>query len=106
MARARASSLRAITAAALFALAAAVDASPAQDFAARFEEAERLRARAALAGYEWLETADLLQEARQRHEAGELQQASQLLQQGMRQAERALEQAEREAEAWRRRVVR
>jgi hypothetical protein len=85
---------------------ATAEESAQQDFAARLDEAERLRERAAEAGFEWLKTEKLLQEARQRHEAGEQQQAWQLLQHGMHQAKLALEQAEREAEGWRKRVVR
>ena len=72
----------------------------------RLKEAEELRASAAAAGFEWRKTAELLREARQRHQAGEAQQASQLLHQARTQAELALRQAEYEAEAWRKRVVR
>jgi hypothetical protein len=111
----RASRLRAIAAAALVALGttAVVPPGPAtaedsdqQEFSVRLEEAEELRARAAAAGFEWRKTAELLREARQRQQAGDSQQAWQLLDQARTQAELALRQAEHEAEAWRKRVVR
>lgn len=84
----------------------AAGAADRQDFPARLEEAEQLRGSAAARGFEWLRTAELLEEARLRHEAGDMQQAWQLLEQGHMQAEHALRQAEHEAEAWQRRVVR
>ncbi len=78
----------------------------AEDIGARLAEAEDLRQKAAEAGYEWLETAALLEQAREEAEKGSLDNAIALIEKARLQAEAALTQAEREAEAWRSRVVR
>lgn len=88
-------------------LAAAVGAKTGPEaFQAQWDQAEALRQEAAAAGFEWLNTADLLHEAMARFESGETEAAWRLLQQGEAQAERAREQAASEADAWQRRVVR
>ena len=70
-----------------------------------YAEAERRHAAAAAAGYEWIETGDLLERARSAADAGEMEAASQLLEKARLQAEAAVRQAEHEAGAWRDRVV-
>ena len=79
--------------------------SMADDIDARLAEADGLRQQAAAAGYEWLETAALLKQARTEIEGGNLDSALALIEMAQFQAEAALIQAEREAEAWRSRVV-
>jgi hypothetical protein len=70
------------------------------------EQAEAARSRAADLRAEWLETRDLIEQARHDAELGELEQAARLAMRARRQSELAVEQALREAEAWKRRVVR
>ena len=77
-----------------------------EDFEVRLEAAEQLRAKAALAGTEWLDTGRLLDEARRAAQEGDTQTAMALVEQARFQAEAAISQAEHEAEAWKRRVVR
>jgi hypothetical protein len=68
-------------------------------------EAEAARSRAADLGAEWLETRELIAEARQLVENGELQQAAERAEEARQQGELAAAQAERESTAWQRRVV-
>jgi hypothetical protein len=75
-------------------------------FEMEYETADRLRVAAASAGYEWIETETLLQEAQAAHAAGDVRLAFELVDKARFQAEAALGQAEYEAEAWRGRVVR
>ena len=78
----------------------------ASELDAQLAEAEDLRQNAADAGYEWLETAALLEQARDEVENGSVDSAMALIEKARLQAEAALSQAEHEAEAWRTRVVR
>lgn len=78
----------------------------ASDFERRYAEAERLRLQAAERGYEWIGTANLLEQAVAEADAGDTDTALALADEARFQAEAALQQAEREKEAWRRRVVR
>jgi hypothetical protein len=80
--------------------------SVADDIDARLAEAEDLLQQAAEAGYEWLETAALLEQARTEMANGNLDSALALIEKAQFQAEAALIQAEREAESWRSRVLR
>jgi len=79
--------------------------SVADDIDARLAEAEDLLQQAAEAGYEWLETAALLEQARTEMANGNLDSALALIEKAQFQAEAALIQAEHEAEAWRSRVL-
>ncbi len=74
-------------------------------FEQRYAEAERWRQDAAAAGYEWLETKSLLEQAREQEALGNAEAALALLDKARFQAEMAVKQAEHEAEAWRSRVV-
>lgn len=78
----------------------------ATEFDREFGEAERLRAEAAAAGAEWLETGNLLEQAREAEAAGNTARARELVEEAKFQAEAALRQAGHEAEAWRERVIR
>lgn len=78
----------------------------ASELDARLAEAEDLRQKAADAGYEWLETAALLEQARDEVDNGSVDSAMALIEKARLQAEAALRQAEHEAEAWRTRVLR
>lgn len=78
----------------------------ASEFERRFSEAERLRAEASAAGAEWLQTAKLLEQARDAEAGGDNEAALVLVEEARFQAEAALRQAEHEATAWRARVVR
>lgn len=102
MAQVRASSLLVGWSAALLLL---VTAGCASEFERRYDEAERLRLQAAEQGYEWIGTADLLQQAAAEAEANNTEIALELTEEARFQADAALQQAEREAEAWRRRVL-
>jgi hypothetical protein len=77
-----------------------------QDLTTALFEAEQLLERSSAAGYEWLKTAELLDEARTLAAKGQTMEAWQVLEKGRLQAEMALQQAEREAHAWQRRVLR
>jgi len=101
MARVRASNLVVAFALALFAVPGC-----ASEFDAQLAAAEQLRAQAAEAGYEWLETANLLEQARDEAANGNLEAATALVEKARFQANAAIKQAEREADAWRERVVR
>jgi hypothetical protein len=101
MARAHASNLALALTLALFAVPGC-----ASEFETQLAEAERLRTEAADAGYEWLETAKLLEQAREAAANGNLDDATALVEKARFQAVMAIEQAEREADAWRKRVVR
>lgn len=74
-------------------------------FEQRFDEAERLRAEAAAAGSEWLETGSLLQQAKDAEANGDRETALKLVEQARFQAEMAIRQAQHEADAWADRVV-
>ena len=80
-------------------------AACASEFEQRFAEADAFRLEAAAQGYEWLETAALLDEAREQVEQGDVATALVLIDKARFQAEAALLQAEREQEAWKGRVV-
>jgi hypothetical protein len=80
--------------------------SEISDVAALIEKAEAARLRAVALRAEWLETEDLIGQARQQASSGHMQTAVGLADLARRQAELAVEQALREAEAWRDRVVR
>jgi len=69
------------------------------------DAAETARQRAAEAGYEWLQTGALIQDAREAFENGQFQQALSLAQQAEQQGQLAVEQALRESVAWRDRVI-
>lgn len=74
--------------------------------ATRIDEAEESRRQAAELGAEWLETRDLIAQAREAAGLGKLQQAIDLAELARTQGELAAAQAAREAQAWRQRVVR
>ena len=76
------------------------------DFEHKWQEAEALRASAAAAGVEWLETGALLEQARKAATEGDHDTALMLVDKAKFQAEAALEQAAREAEMWQHRVLR
>ena len=78
----------------------------ASEFDRRFDEAEQLRQAAAARGYEWLDTAGLLEQAQVNQASGDLEAALALVEQARFQAAAALRQAEQESEAWKQRVVR
>ena len=86
-------------------LLALLTAGCASEFERRYEEAEGLRMQAAEKGYEWIATANLLEQARTESDAGNAEAALELADKARFQAEAALQQAEREQEAWQRRVV-
>ena len=75
------------------------------EFERRYNEAERLHIEAAAKGFEWLATADLLEQARAEAAAGNEEAALALTEKARFQANAALQQADREADAWRRRVL-
>jgi len=77
----------------------------ASEFQTRFDEADSLRRQAAEEGYEWIGTADLLEQAEALAAQGDTEGALELVAQARLQAAGALEQAEREARAWTGRVV-
>jgi hypothetical protein len=68
-------------------------------------EAEQLRLEAAAAGAEWLQTGNLLEQAREEAAAGDLDAALALVDKARFQAEAALRQAEYESTAWQDRVI-
>jgi len=78
----------------------------ANEFEVRLAEAERLRVQATEAGYEWLETAILIQQARDAAAKGNLDDATALVEKARFQAQAAIKQAAHEAKAWRARVIR
>ena len=84
----------------------AVTAGCASEFEQRLAEAEALRAEAAVAGAEWLETGELLEQARAEAAQGNTEYALELVARARFQAERAIQQSEREAQAWTERVIR
>lgn len=102
MAPARASRLLLGAAGVLLLLATA---GCATEFERRYDEAARLNLQAAERGYEWIATADLLDQAAAEAEAGNTGKALELTEAARFQADAALQQADREAEAWRRRVL-
>ncbi|MCH5375106.1 MAG: hypothetical protein JJ992_14120 [Planctomycetes bacterium] len=77
----------------------------ATEFEKRFDEAEHLRQQAAERGYEWIGTADLLEQAEGLAAEGDTESALELVEEARFQSAAALAQAEREAGAWQRRVV-
>ena len=78
----------------------------ASEFDAQLAEAERLRMQAAELGYEWLETAKLLEHARTEAANGNLDAAAALVEKARFQASAAIKQAKLEADAWSERVPR
>lgn len=101
MALARASRQASILALMLLALATHAD-----DFDTRIAESEKLLAQAEDLGYEWLETARLLEQARDEAANGNIDAATVLVEKARFQASAAIKQAEHEADAWRERVPR
>ena len=75
-------------------------------FDREYAATEQWRTAAAEAGYEWIETGKLLEEAREQEARGNREAAFALLAKARFQAEAAIKQAEHEADAWRGRVVR
>jgi hypothetical protein len=104
MARARASNRAARRL--LLALLLPAMTACASDFDRKLEEAEQLRMAAAEAGVEWLNTASLLQQARDAAAAGDEALALTYVEQARLEAAAALQQAENEAETWQHRVIR
>ena len=74
-------------------------------FERRYDEAERLRVDAAALGAEWLQTEQLLADARKAAERSDTNLALALVEEARFQAEAAIRQAEHEADAWPGRVV-
>jgi hypothetical protein len=74
-------------------------------FEQRLAEAEHLRAEAAAAGAEWLQTEALLDQARDEAARGDTDAALALVDKARFQSEAALRQAEYEATAWQDRVI-
>lgn len=94
------------TLAALLCAAAAVAVTGcASEFERRFDEAENLREQAVARGYEWVGTADLLEQAEALAAEGDTEGALALVEQARFQSATALEQADREAGAWKDRVL-
>lgn len=77
-----------------------------EQVASAIDAAETARQNAAEAGAEWLQTNDLIRDAREAFGNGQWQLALSLAQQAERQGQLAVEQALRESVAWRERVVR
>jgi hypothetical protein len=71
----------------------------------RFAEAERMRMMAADAGAEWLQTEELIKQAKTEAARGDTERANSLLELAQFQAEMAIKQAQHEADAWSGRVV-
>jgi len=71
----------------------------------RFAEAERMRMMAADAGAEWLQTEELIKQAKTEAARGDTERANSLLELAQFQAETAIKQAQHEADAWSGRVV-
>lgn len=86
--------------------ASSVNADEMEDFVQAFQEANTLRKQSAELGHEWRDTAGLLRDARKKAEAGELEEAQQLVAEANFQAKAAIAQAEREAVLWMGRVPR
>jgi hypothetical protein len=76
------------------------------EFDRRYAEAESLRVEAAALGWEWIDTGNLLEQAREVAAKGDEEKALELVEKARFQAEAAIKQAEHEAEAWKGRVVR
>ena len=74
-------------------------------FEQRLAEAEHLRADAAAAGVEWLQTEALLDQARDAAAQGDTDAAMTLVDKARFQSEAALRQAEYESTAWQDRVI-
>jgi hypothetical protein len=77
----------------------------ASEFEKRFAEAERIRAEAAAAGSEWLETGALLEQARAAADQDNMGAALLLVEEARLQGELAIKQAQHEADSWADRVV-
>jgi hypothetical protein len=75
------------------------------DLEKRFAEAERMRVMAADAGAEWLQTEELIKQAKTEAARGDTERANSLLELAQFQAEAAIKQAQHEAGAWSSRVV-
>ena len=76
----------------------------ADDFMAKWDEAEAKRAQAAELGYEWRDTGKLLKSAKSESEAGNTEQAMALVAQALEQSMDAIVQSEREKQNWAARV--
>lgn len=75
------------------------------EFEKRLAEAERTRVMAADAGAEWLQTEELIKQAKTEAAGGDTERANALLELAQFQAETAIKQAQHEADAWSSRVV-
>ncbi|MDH3275820.1 MAG: hypothetical protein OEM64_10340 [Gammaproteobacteria bacterium] len=71
----------------------------------RFAEVERMRVMAAEAGAEWLQTEELIKQAKTEATRGDMERSNSLLELAQFQAETAIKQAQHEADAWSGRVV-
>ena len=78
----------------------------ATEFEKRLAEAERMRVMAADAGAEWLQTEELIKQAKTEAARGDMESANSLLEQAQFESETAIKQAQHEADAWSSRVVR
>ena len=76
----------------------------ADDFTAKWDEAEAMRVQAAEVGYEWRDTGKLLKSAKSESEAGNADKAMALVAQALEQSEDAIAQSQREKEIWASRV--
>jgi hypothetical protein len=75
------------------------------EFEKRIAEAERMRVMAADVGAEWLQTEELIEQAKTEAAGGDTERANALLELAQFQAETAIKQAQHEAGAWSSRVV-
>lgn len=71
----------------------------------RIAEAERMRVMAEDVGAEWLQTGELIEQAKTEAAGGDTERANALLELAQFQAETAIKQAQHEAGAWLSRVV-
>lgn len=76
----------------------------ADDFTTQWDEADAVRMQAAEMGYEWRDTAKILETAKVENEAGNSDLAMALVAQAREQSLDAIAQAERESENWMARV--
>jgi hypothetical protein len=75
------------------------------EFEKRLAGAERMRVMAADAGAEWIQTEELIEQAKTESARGDTERANSLLELAQFQAETAIKQAQHEAGAWSSRVV-
>ena len=77
----------------------------ATEFEKRLAEAERMRVMAADAGAEWIQTEELIEQAKTEAARGDTERANALLERAQFQAESAIKQAQHETGTWSSRVV-